>query len=156
MVSTESRVTVEILRCTFLATVVSCKAPGGHLATINKALAWKESVRLSLKGSHLTDGSFWSRWRGVNVALVGKSDIAEKQGKRKKSAPQTDKSELKSPQCRLQRITRFLFCFFSFLKAKYDFKVEDKYSMLQSTANIHHKKVYRFSSLCQIYALISI
>lgn len=48
-VSTESRVTVEILGDLFLAAVVSWRALGGRLAPINKTLACKRSVQLRAK-----------------------------------------------------------------------------------------------------------
>lgn len=73
---------MEILGDLFLAAVVSWRALGGHLAPINKTLACKRSVLLSLKGSDFTDRSFWSRSRGADVALVGKSDTAEAEKKK--------------------------------------------------------------------------
>lgn len=48
------------------------------MANINKASALKRSVLLSLKGSDFTDRSDWSRSRGASVALVRKSDTAER------------------------------------------------------------------------------
>ncbi len=51
------------------------------MAPINKTLACKRPVLLSLKGSDFTDRSFWIRSRGANVALAGKSDTAEEEEK---------------------------------------------------------------------------
>lgn len=77
------------------------------MAPINKTLACKRSVLLSLKGSDFTDRSFWSRSRGADVSLVGKSDTAEEE-KKEISAPQRDKREIKRPSPRPRRI-RLLF-----------------------------------------------
>lgn len=77
------------------------------MAPINKTLACKRSVPLSLKGSDFTDRSFWSRSRGADVALVGKSDTAEEE-KKEISASQTDKREIRRPSPRPRRI-RLLF-----------------------------------------------
>lgn len=77
------------------------------MAPINKTLACKRSVLLSLKGSDFTDRSFWSRSRGADVALVGKSDTAKEEEK-EISAPQTDKREIRRPPPRPRRI-RLLF-----------------------------------------------
>lgn len=74
------------------------------MANINKTLALRRSVLLSLKGSDFTDRSDWSRSRGASDALVRKSDTT---GRNKVHCKQiSDKErEKKFPEQRMQRIT---------------------------------------------------
>lgn len=102
--STESKVTADILGALDLAAVVSWRTRGGHLANIYNTLSLRRSVLLSLKGSDFTDRSDWSSSTGASDALVRKSDTTERNKVHCKQISDK-KGKKKIPEQRVQRIT---------------------------------------------------